>query len=535
MKQKTILSILSGVLFSLAWTQWGLGWVLLFAFLPLLYVEDYFSTHKDKYHSRHVLFYAYLSFLTWNIISTWWVSNSTLFGGIAAVTLNSLFYAVVFWLFHIVKRKMGKHTGYSALIIFWVAFERLYLGGEISWVWLILGNGFANNTDLIQWYEYTGHLGGSFWVLLVNIMLFNFIQHLRQYKTMYGQYIFTLLFLIVLLTPLIYSRIILSSYQEDKEPVSVSIIQPNIDPYKDKFRGMTQTEQLDKMLHLYQSKGNPNADFVLLPETAIDDGVWENNFYDAFSTNRIHLLSSQHPKLNTIYGATTRILYLDGSKTFSARAYPESNLYYDVFNTAIQVNAQDSLQKYHKSKLVIGVEKTPYPAFFSMFKDLAVELGGTTGNLGIQKERSVFTNSKNKAVVAPIICYESIYGDFVTGYVRNGANMLVILTNDAWWGNTPGYRQHLSFAKLRAIETRRSIARCANTGISAIINQKGEIEQQTRYWEEDVLNGTVNLNSKLTYFVEHGDFIGRTAQFLAVLLLLSFLVTWFRLSREQKH
>ena len=101
---------------------------------------------------------------------------------------------------------------------------------------------------------------------------------------------------------------------------------------------------------------------------------------------------------------------------------------------------------------------------------------------------------------------------------------MTIITNDAWWGNTPGYRQHLRYASLRAIETRRSIARCANTGISAIINQKGEIEDRTGWWEPAVLHGHVNRNDELTFFVRNGDIAGRVCTFVFWLLTAALAV-----------
>jgi apolipoprotein N-acyltransferase len=534
MKQRILLSILSGVLLSLAWTTWGLGWVLLLAFIPLFFVEEYFFQNKTENKSRFVFNYAYITFLTWNIISTWWVSNASLFGGITAVVLNSLFYALLFWIFHIVKRRMGVHTGYSALIIFWLAFERLYLNGEISWPWLVLGNGFANNTGLVQWYEYTGSLGGSLWVLIINIFAFNFIQHILKYKTIYGQYIFTGIFLIILIAPIMTSRILYNNYEEKKNEIQVTIVQPNIDPYNEKFNGLSQSKQLEKMLSLIIQKGNSNADFFILPETAVDDGIFENDFYQANSTRRISEFMKDSPTASMVYGATTRYLYEDGSKSpYSRPYYFDTTLFYDIYNTAIQINTNDKLQRYHKSKLVIGSEMTPYPAFFGFFKQFALDLGGTTGNLGRQDERDVFTNSSNTAILAPVICYESIYGEYVTEYVQKGANLIAIITNDGWWGNTAGYKQHLSYAKIRAIETRRTVVRSANTGVSAIINQKGEIEQQTEYWVADVINGTVNLNSELTYFVKQGDFIGRIAQFFSLLLLLSLAISWLKSRKEQ--
>ena len=121
------------------------------------------------------------------------------------------------------------------------------------------------------------------------------------------------------------------------------------------------------------------------------------------------------------------------------------------------------------------------------------------------------------------VCYESVYGEYCTEYVRAGAQALTIITNDAWWGNTPGYRQHLSFASLRAIELRRDIARCGNTGISAFINQRGEILSSSAWWTRQTLSGQVNLSTEQTAFVRHGDIIGRVCT-LVFLLLAAFLL-----------
>ena len=531
MKKRILLSILSGVLFSLAWTQWGMGWTLLVAFVPLLFVEEEIYQKASALKSINSFYYAYITFFTWNLISTWWVSNSTIFGGVAAVVLNALWYAVLFWIFHILKRRLGRDFAYLAFVFLWLAFESIYINGEISWVWLVLGNGFANNTELIQWYEYTGALGGSLWVLTVNVLLFYTLHYFYKNQNFSKHILLNTSLVFVVLIPMLLSFFILKTYKENSNPVSVTMVQPNIDPYNDKFGGMSQRRQLSKMLNLIDSKGNSKADFFVLPETAID-GVWENDFNESLSILQIHDFMMKYPSSSMILGATTRYLYEDGSSTETSREYPPNpNLQYDIFNTALQINAKDTIQKYHKSKLVIGVEMTPYPAFFNLFKNFIIDLGGTTGNLGSQKERFVFRNSTNNTLAAPIVCYESIYGEFVTEYVRKKANALFIITNDAWWGDTPGYHQHLSFAKLRAIENRRSIARCANTGISAIINQKGEIEKQTNYWEEDVLNGSLNLNSELTFFSENGDLIGKTSKWI---ILFLFLFVGIDLIRKNK-
>ena len=167
---------------------------------------------------------------------------------------------------------------------------------------------------------------------------------------------------------------------------------------------------------------------------------------------------------------------------------------------------------------------TPYPALFCKIDDM---LGGVMGRCVGQDGISllhVYAGDINPIPVGCAICYESAYGEYYTGYVRKGARAMTVITNDAWWGDTPGYVQHLSYSCLRAIETRRAIARCANTGISAIISPSGEIISRTPWWEQAVLTGSLPLRDDMTFFVTHGDIAGRVCTFVFCLLLLALAV-----------
>jgi apolipoprotein N-acyltransferase len=166
---------------------------------------------------------------------------------------------------------------------------------------------------------------------------------------------------------------------------------------------------------------------------------------------------------------------------------------------------------------------TPYPKVFVPIDNL---LGGLMGRNVGQKEVSLLNFSYGGKTVPTgcAICYESVYGEHCAEYVRKGAKLLTVITNDAWWGDTPGYRQHLSYSSLRAIETRRDIARCANTGISAIINQKGQILESSPWWETAVIRSKINLTDGETFFVRNGDIAGRICSFMFLLLLLAMVV-----------
>lgn len=231
---------------------------------------------------------------------------------------------------------------------------------------------------------------------------------------------------------------------------------------------------------------------------------------------------NNYSNAEVIFGVSSYKVYPD-KKLAPITARDGRDMIYDRFNTAIFIGRSGKSQIYHKSKLVVGVEKMPFMKYLGFLNDIVINIGGTTGSLGRQKEPSNFV-SNNGTKVAPVICYESIFGEYVTGYVKNGAELIFIITNDGWWKNTPGYKQHLSFARLRAIETRRSIARAANTGISCFINQRGEIFQPTNWWVDAAINGNINANSEITFYVKYGDFIARISSFISVLLILLLIV-----------
>jgi apolipoprotein N-acyltransferase len=228
----------------------------------------------------------------------------------------------------------------------------------------------------------------------------------------------------------------------------------------------------------------------------------------------------QYPNIHLLWGIDTFTFITNPAEVKPASNVFRPGIWIDFYNAALWVDATSEIQKYYKSKLVVGIENLPYkPILEPLLGNIMLDLGGTISTKTTQSDRAVFSSSDGSKV-GPIICYESVYGNFVNGYVQNGAQFLAIITNDAWWNETQGHKQHLSFATLRAIETRRDIARSANTGISAFVNQKGEITQHTQYGEKIALKGTVQLNNTRTFYVQYGDYIASIALFIASILMM---------------
>ncbi len=518
----TGLSILSGVLMGISWPETGgISPLFFIALVPLLYVEYIIANHPEKYKSRHLFFYAYLTFIIFTTITTWWIWFASAGGMIMVEVIYSLFMAITFLLFHKIKKSLGNKRGYLSLIILWVAFEWVHYNWEFAHPWNTFGNVFANTTKLIQWYEYTGVLGGTIWVLVANILFFHLFKNIFLLKESIKKnstlIISIALFLIL---PAAFSMATYYNYVEEKNPIEIVVVQPNIDPYNDKFSGMTEAEQINNIIALAKQKITPKTQYVVAPETAIPNGFSETYMEQNYGIQEIKKLINQYPNTKFVIGASTYKAYPVSKKkpTPTARFDGQTGGWYDAFNTALQIGNTNNIQIYHKSKLVLGVEKIPFPKFFNLFEKYAIDLGGTTGSLGTEKSAKNFTNGSIK--IAPIICYESIFGAYVATYVKKGANALFVITNDGWWKNTPGYKQHLAYARLRAIETRRSIARSANTGTSCFINQRGDVTKATKWWTKAVIKSNINLNTVKTFYVTNGNQLGRIAAFLSLLLII---------------
>lgn len=516
-----LLSLLTGLLLSLGWPAHGFPLLLLIAFCPLLFVESSLSNTKPA-----VFFgYAYLSMLTWNTLTTWWVCNSTLVGGIIAIVCNSFFMTLVLWLFHLTKRRTNASLGYLSLPVYWLAFEYIHLNWQLSWPWLTLGFGFSNYVSLLQWYTITGPLGGSLWILLCNIGIFKIVHSMiTKEQPNRGMITLTsLLFVIPIVSSLVMYN--LNTDEDKKGSIDAVVVQPNIDPYSEKFSGNFE-EQLSKMLQLAGTKVDSSTAYLIFPETALTDpDIWENNFQDNASIQLLWRYLHAHPHLRLVTGAETYKAYLNGEKpTESARQFTDDKGYYDAFNTALQLDSSKNIQVYHKCKLVPGVEFMPFAKLLAPLGKLAFDLGGTSGTLGTQKEPSVFYSPYSKTTIAPAICYESIYGAYIGKYIQKGAQLIFIITNDGWWKDTPGYRQHLCYGAMLAAETRKEVVQCANTGISAIINDKGTILEKTGWWTPAVIKASLHPSDTITFYALHGDYIGFYAVIMCILCIVYLFI-----------
>lgn len=524
-KTMLVLVLAFAVMMSLPWLVPHTGFIALFGLVPLLCLERLATINGTK---RFWLWH-YSAFVLWNAFTTFWVCNATVGGGIFAVLANALQMSVIFGAFRLSKKHLRGALPYIFLAVMWIAWERAYFDWQVSWPWLVLGNAFARSTHLIQWYEYTGSLGGSLWIWASNLAVFGLMVSLSEGSwfqwNVKAKAASVSALVLVLAAPAVLSLCIYHGYDEVSEgEMDVLIGQPNFDPYL-KFTLLDQNQQDAVLADLFEKglKGREPGKKVLLlaPETFTADVICGQ--YQLSSTwRRMQQIMNAHPGTSVMMGASTRDYYYDELARNINDYKLKDGGWVQRHNSALSLEADGSTEIYHKSKLVVGTELTPWPR---LILPLANFLGVGIGRCVGQPEISLLHPAG--VPVGCAVCYESVYGEYCTDYVKKGAKFLTVITNDSWWGNTPGYKQHCSYSALRAIELRRDIARCGNSGISGIIDQRGDFVEKGPWWESTTLSGTVHFNSKLTWFAEHGDIVGRLCTFVFWLLLLSLAVGLF--------
>lgn len=523
---KISLALLSGLLVAASWPTNGFTPLIFIALTPLIFLQDKIG-NNEKPEKGSVFGLSFLTFLVWNALTTWWVWNSTPAGSIAMILLNSAFMATTFWLYHFTRKNIfNNQKGYFLLILFFLAFENLHLNWQLNWPWLNIGNVFSHNHTWVQWYEFTGIAGGTIWVLLSNILAYKCLKITDNRQ----QNIFTfhrisiskphlIIFIAVVLIPIIVSKIMYHSYEEKGEDVEVVVVQPNIDPWNEEFT-LTASEILGRNFSVAEPLITDETRFVVSPESSIHENIWLEKIDRYYSINESKLFCKNND-ITYVVGASTLGMASD-KNDFAARKFYDADEYYYAYNTALSISDTTDIQIHQKSKLTPGVEMMPSWWFLRPLKNLAINLGGTVGTLKSEDKATIFDYDDYK--IAPLICYESVFGGYVTDFVRNGANIIFVITNDGWWGDTPGHRQHFEMSKLRAIENRRSIARSANTGISGFINQRGDVVEETKYWEAAALCNNIKTNDELTFYSQHGDYLYRIASFVAIIVLCFSIV-----------
>lgn len=532
-----LLYLITGLCFGLAYPPINFYLLIFAGFVLLLHIIEGCRNYKQ------LICRVYASIFFFELVAVSWVSLSgmresadrfLIAGGIVELIVHPVFLIIPVLVYYFIsdKIKIKKYPGFN-LVFFpfiWVTFEYLQTLNEFTFPWLFAGNAFTTALEKIQYVEYTGVFGVSFWVCVLSVLLYYLFKNLKNSpgnvfaelkKT--KNIILCTIILIIYILPNIYNRI---SSSESKyinapdEKITVGIIQPNIDAWA-KW-GANQKILINDYCGMIKEISGKKQDIkmIVLPETAVPfyflyapyDDLYRA-FKDACDSSNTTVLTGY---MDIKIYENQSLAKVD-SKKFSSRGQ-----YYDTYNSAVLIEKgkdKSAYQKYNKMKLVIGSERMPYQEKLPFLKDL-IRWGVGLSSYQLGEDTTIFLLD-NKYKFNTAICFESVFPRFFSKFIEKGAQFSVIITNDAWWGKFFGTYQHNQFAILRAIENRRWIVRCANTGISCFIDPYGNIYDKTGINEKVLFTGDIGIRNEMTFYTKNGDVLSVICFYISAGLFLS--------------
>lgn len=503
-RKERLLLILSGIILGISFPPFPFP-ITLLIFVGLI---PYFIVIKRRTTLASISRATFLFSLVFSLITIYWVGSWSseadpylMLAGVALLLVYPCVMLIPSTLFYLTKKVFPKFDAIWFFPLFWVTLEYLLTQTDLRFPWLLLGHGLAKFNLFIQGADIVGTNGLSLIAAYINVLLFkSFFEKNSEEKFRLKP---LLIAVFIFLCMMIYGIYKTSTFRISERKVRIGIVQPNLNPW-DKWSTGNLSDLLNMYLTLSQKCVDEGAEVILWPETALPvyafGGTYpmvENSIYNFLDTNHVSLLTGMP---DIIYDLNQNNIPEDSKYS------GPGNYYYRTYNAVLGLNpGSRSIQRYGKMKLVPLGERVPFVDQFAFLGDLLKWGVGITGwNIG--KDTTVF-KIKNEKIdtikVGGLVCYESVDPVFVTAFVQKGAELITVVTNDSWYGKSSGPYQHKDFAMLRAVENRRSVVRCANGGVSCIINAKGNILAETKMFVKTTLVGEVPLQDEKTFYSEN--------------------------------
>jgi len=505
--RKYALAGLSGVLLVLSFPEFNLSQLSWFALVPLL-VAIYGSDWRESLWLGLVAGIIYFGgIMNWIMVL---IPYSTIFWVTLGYVVLTLYLSCYVFLFAVSvnfvsqwKRPDIQPLAYSFLTaVTWTGLEVLRGYVATGLPWASLGYTQWRNVPLIQISSITGMYGVTFLIAMINGMIAGFLIDIRRWRSSLKAVLVPLGIIAVCFA---YGWVSLSSSFED-EKIKVSMVPGNVSQ-KDKMASWGDKSDwiFDKYVQATQYAADEKPDILVWPESAVPQFI----FPESPELDRLKFLIPR-------WGA-----YLLMGVISYEGTYPD----HKVYNSAFLLSpAGEEIDRYHKIHLV------PISEYFPLKRYLPESLHDLVTGVSDFDSGSRYTIfSAPPARIGVPICFESVFPEISRRFVREGANVICIITNDAWFIGTFAAQQHFSMAPFRAIENRISIFRCANYGVSCIIDPYGRIMRKLEK-NEKYLTGEVGLHVGGTFYTKHGNYLPWAC--LAMTLFLVAQTWWYGHSNQ---
>ncbi len=507
-RKDRLLLVISGIFLGVSFPPFPFP----FTVLMLIGLIPYFIVIERRGKLIEINSATYLMAFVFGLITIYWVGSwqpesdpFLMISGALLLFVNPIFFLIPSTLLYFARKIFPLTVTPFLFPLFWVSYEYVYMLTELSFPWLTLGNGLPHFISFIQISDIVGTLGLSLLVVFINVLLFKGISYYSLKKKYSYIHFGNGIGLIILI--LAYGAYRLNTFKIPDKTIRVGLIQPNLDPWE-KWSGGS-VEQLTHMyLDMSREAVKKGAELIVWPETALP----------------VFLLNAQYRHaLDSIYtfGRTKKVWILTGMPDIryyekgpelpeDAKYNEIGKYYYRTYNAIFLFSPYtENIQRYGKMKLVPFGERVPYVDTFPFLADL-LQWGVGISGWNVGKDTLVFKvplKIKNESAADTLklnglVCYESIYPDFVSSFIQKGAQLITVVTNDSWYGNSSGPYQHMEMSVLRAVENRRSVLRAANGGISCYINPLGITKVHSKMFTKDIIVQDIPLETEKTFYTK---------------------------------
>ncbi|MCC5913440.1 MAG: apolipoprotein N-acyltransferase [Balneolaceae bacterium] len=495
--QPLALSIVAGILLGASYPPIDAAILQIPAFLML------FRLCSMAVNLRETVLNLLPALLIWNFAVAHWLLMASLLGGFTVNLANALFMLLPFLLIRSLNRAdVNPVLSAFTIAAVWCTFELFHHHWEVAYPWLTLGNGWANLTGATQYVSVTGILGISFWVVFTSALLYRFI--LDPVRPLLWSA--TLIFFSF---PLFSVLATITSQMDRGDAIEVAVVQPDIDSEL-QHGGYETIEELSRdLLRRTAEIITPQTSLIFWPENALDMGLKAD--HPVFTEIRDSL---REWNSELITGSGYIDYYDDSDRIPAVHRRDMDDRPFNIYNSAIHLDGESGVRSvYRKSKLVPFYERIPYASAWQTLDIFSFTDWGAISGYGRGSEPIPFETEI--ATIPLLICYDSVFPEWTNRLANQGQGFMAIITNDGWWGESSGHKQHFAYARLRAIEQRMWVVRAANNGISGIISPDGKVQYATTFGTDDAFRFTIFTTDRQTFFSSYGHLIHYLLVFFA--------------------
>ena len=504
-----VLSLCSAILLYISAIPSALWYLNFIAFIPFLSITD-----EVQKGTRPILNFALqliVLLFAFYLSVGFWVLQTAHLGFIIGILIVIPF--LILLLPYVIILKRNRILAYIYFVTSWMAAEFIQNYFELGSPFYNLGHSLGANPKLIQWYSVTGAAGGTFWILIVNIALYSLIRRITVGKRWISRAIIAICILVI---PMLVSITMYYSYKEKGISSEILVVHPCTDNANVKYQ-LNIYDLLNIYLNIALPQITDQTDYVVFPETAITNTGWIKDYNRNLVFQHWFQQTANFPKLKLVTGAIAyeaipNVEKIKHYKKIPGIRYSEKyKRWYYTYNTALQLEVGQPVQMRVKEGLVPYQEYAPYPRILPRMSPVGIDF-----QFSKREDNCMVFTSSNQQKTAALICYETVYSNLFAQATHQGAQAFFVLLNEGWYSKIKVSRQFLQLSVIRAIENRRSIAHCSNLGISAVINQRGDIIKQTQSKQATFLKSSIYMNRNKTIASVFGNYIGIIAIVLVV-------------------